>query len=97
MATSGAKNKSIKSKQPAKKVSRKKPVAPKPGKASPKTDLNGMELLLLDNCPDGIVAVDRRGIVRYVNSAAEILLGPKPVSWSIRNLPSRSTPDIHKK
>jgi diguanylate cyclase (GGDEF)-like protein len=82
MATSGSKKKSQKSKQlvkkqTAKKVSRKSPGASKPGKASSKTDLNGMKLLLLDNCPDGIVAIDRRGIVRYVNAAAEILLKAK--------------------
>lgn len=80
MATSDAKKKGVKSKRTArkrtsKKVSRKSPDTPKPGKASPKSNANGMEFLLLDNCPDGIVAVDRRGIVRYVNSAAELLLG----------------------
>ena len=82
MATLSSKKKSAKSKRTAKKrivkkVSRKSPAASKPGKAPSKTDSNGMELLLLNNCPDGIVAVDRRGIVRYVNSAAEKLLRAK--------------------
>ena len=77
MATTGAKKKSKQPKQTARKVSLKSPDSYKSRKASLKADLDGMELLLLEHCPDGIVAVDRRGIVRYVNSAAEKLLKSK--------------------
>lgn len=46
-------------------------------KGSPKSGLDGLELLLLDHCPGGVAAVDRGGTVRYLNAAAESLLKTK--------------------
>ncbi len=82
MATSGARKKSKSPKRTApkrvaKKVSRQSPVSAVSGKTPLETGLGGMELLLLDNCPDGVAAVDRGGVVRYMNSAAEALLRTK--------------------
>lgn len=50
-------------------------------KKSPSTDTpNDLEHRVLKNCPEGIVAVDSRGLVRYVNAAAEKLLRKKASS-----------------
>jgi diguanylate cyclase (GGDEF)-like protein len=37
-------------------------------------NLGGMKELLVEFSPDGIVAVDRKGVIRYINAAAEKLL-----------------------
>jgi diguanylate cyclase (GGDEF)-like protein len=62
-----------------KTVSRKKTLKAKRsgGKPAAKTlkpNLDGMGEILVRNSPDGIVAVDRTGTIRYLNSAAEKFL-----------------------
>lgn len=56
-----------KAKRPAKTVSSK----------SAELNLGGMKDLLVEFSPDGIVAVDRKGVVRYLNAAAQKLLHAK--------------------
>jgi diguanylate cyclase (GGDEF)-like protein len=76
MANQGAKAKRKLPKNSAKKKTARKSPAPSPPPADP-SGLYGMEKVLLDQCPQGIVAVDRKGTVRYVNPAAETLLDKK--------------------
>jgi diguanylate cyclase (GGDEF)-like protein/PAS domain S-box-containing protein len=63
------KKKSVKAKRRAGKSSKKVPAAA--------AGQDGMGSFLLEHSPDGIVAVDRSGTIRYVNSAAEKLLKNK--------------------
>ena len=67
------------------RAKRTTPSSPKSDKDSPEKDFSfkstsDLKHQLLEKCPEGIVAVDRRGLVRYVNAAAEKLLRTKAQS-----------------
>ncbi len=73
-----AKKKAASRKNPLKAKVKAKRLSRKPASKALKPDLDGMGEILVRNSPDGIVAVDKDGTIRYLNSAAEKFLKSKP-------------------
>ncbi len=72
--TAAKKKKTVSRKKTLKAKVKAKRSGGKPASKGSKPDLDGLGEILVRNSPDGIVAVDRDGTIRYLNSAAEKFL-----------------------